>query len=341
MNIEVPLFRPFPLLQGTAAQTIGGALLPGPARRSLPRGETFTVEVEPGERVLLERTAAKGTPRGRLVLFHGLGGCADSRYLRRTLLAAHARGWEVARVNARGAGGHHHLARRLPHAGRWPDLAPILAADIWTAAARKTPMAAVGFSLGGSILLRHLGETGAGSGLDVAIAVNPPTDLTRSIVELEKPANRLYQAYYVRRLSSGLRRRARLYPDLYKRPSSRRHRTVRAIDEDYIAPDAGFSSAYDYWVGTSAIRAMAGVRTPTLVLSSQDDPFVPADMLRRDIQGRPFLQLALVPRGGHMGYVEWSRGRLRFWAGDTALDVLEAHLQKKQIHRRQAISVTG
>ncbi|MCZ6599597.1 MAG: hypothetical protein O7A07_02030 [Acidobacteria bacterium] len=341
MNITLPLFRPFPLLQGSAAQTISGALLPGPARRSLPRGEKFTVEVEPGERVLLERTAAKGPPRGRLVLFHGLGGCADSRYLRRTLLAAHARGWEVARVNARGANGHHHLARRLPHAGRWPDLAPILAADIWTPAARHTPMAAVGFSLGGSILLRHLGETGVGSGLDVAIAVNPPTDLTRSIVELEKPANRLYQAYYVRGLASGLRRRARLYPDLYKRPDPRRHSTVRAIDEDYIAPDAGYPSAYAYWVGSSAVRALDGVRTPTLVLSSQDDPFVPADMLRRDIQGRPFLQLALVPQGGHMGYLAWSRGRLRFWAADTALHVLEEHLRKRHILRRKTVSVTG
>ncbi|TDI34235.1 MAG: alpha/beta fold hydrolase [Acidobacteria bacterium] len=341
MNITLPLFRPFPLLRGTAAQTISGALLPGPARRSLPAGETFTVEVEPGERVLLERTAAPGPPRGRLVLFHGLGGSANSRYLRLTLLAAHVRGWEVARVNARGAGGHEHLARRLPHAGRWPDLAPILSADIWTPAALKTPLAAVGFSLGGSILLRHLGETGTSSGLDVAIAVNPPTDLTRSIIELEKPANRLYQAYYVRKLASGLRRMARLYPDLYKRPDPRRHRSVRAIDEDYIAPDAGYSSAYDYWVGASAIRAMEGVRTPTLVISSQDDPFVPADMLRRDIQGRPFLQLALVPRGGHMGYLEWSRGRLRFWAGDTAIEALEEHLRKTQIHLRRAVSVTG
>lgn len=341
MNITPPLFRPFPLLRGAAAQTISGVLLPGPARKSLPPGKTFTVEVEKDERVVLERTAPAGPPRGRLVLLHGLGGCADSRYLRRTLLAAHARGWEVARVNARGAGGHHHLARRLPHAGRWPDLAAVLAADIWTPAAKTTPVAAVGFSLGGSILLRHLGETGTGSGLDVAVAVNPPTDLTWSIVELEKPANRLYQAYYVRGLVAGLRRRARLYPDLYKRPDPRRHRTVRAIDEDYIAPDAGYPSARAYWIGTSAVRALHGVRTPTLVLSSQDDPFVPADMLRRDLQGLSFLQLALVPRGGHMGYLGWHRGRLRFWAADTVLDVLEEHLGEGRDRRRPAVAVPG
>ena len=318
-----------PLLGGTAAQTIGGALLPGPSLTSLPRGERFTVEVEDGERVLLERTPATAPPRGRLVLFHGLGGCSDSRYLRRMLMAAHERNWEVLRVNARGAGRSAHLARRLPHAGRWPDVAAVLSRNIWTAAARGTPMAAVGFSLGGSILLRYLGETGKDTPLDAAVAVNPPTDLTWSIVELERPTNRLYQAYYVRGLTNGLRRRAHLYPDLYRRPDPRRHRTVRAIDEDYIARDAGYATAYDYWYGTSALRALDGVRIPTQVLSSQDDPFVPAEMLRRDVEGKPSLELVLVPRGGHMGYLEWRQGRLGFWAAGATLDTLERYLGRR------------
>jgi predicted alpha/beta-fold hydrolase len=328
LNSPHPAFTVPPLLGGTTAQTIGGALLPGPSLSALPRGERFSVEVEKDERVLLERTPAQGTPRGRLVLFHGLGGSSDSRYLRRMLLAAHQRNWEVVRVNARGAGGGTHLARRLAHAGRWPDVDAVLSQDIWTQAATGTPMAAVGFSLGGSILLRYLGEVGRSTPLAAAVAVNPPTDLTWSIIELEKPSNRIYQAYYVRGLTTGLRRRAHLYPDLYRRPDPRRHRTVRAIDEDYIAADAGFATAYDYWYGTSALRALDGVRIPTQVLSSQDDPFVPADMLRRDIQGKPNLELTLVPRGGHMGYLEWRRGRLGFWAAGATLDTLETYLER-------------
>ncbi len=287
--------------------------------------------LEPGETLAVVRSPAPRPPQGRLLLLHGLGGCADSRYLRRTLLAAHRRGWEVVRMNARGTGEGAGLARRLPHAGRWPDVAAVVEGDVWTAAAAGTPLAAIGFSLGGSILLRYLGEAGSDSPLSVAVAVNPPTDLAWSLRELERPANRLYHAYYVRALSRGLAHRARLHPDLYTPPDARRHRSVRALDEDYVAPDAGFASAEAYYAGCSAGPLLHQLRVPALILSSRDDPFVPPEMLRRDVDQacNPELTLALVPRGGHMGYLEWRRGRLDFWAAEACLEALEQHLGLK------------
>ncbi len=319
--VAPPPFRPpFPL-RGTAAQTIGGVLLPPPA--ALPPSQRLELEVEPGERLLLLRSPAPGPPRGRLLLLHGLGGSADSRYLRHTLAAAHARGWEVIRVNARGAGDGLALARRLPHAGRWPDLAAVIAAGPWTPAAKATPLVAAGFSLGGATLLRLLGESGPASGLDGAVAVNPPIDLAACLEALERPGNILYHLYYVASLQAGLRARARLYPDRYRAPDPWRHRSVRAMDEDYVAPDAGFSSAADYYAGCSARPLLDRIRTPAVVISSQDDPFVPAGPLADALDGLPPLRLHLVRRGGHMGYVERRAGRLGFWAAGAILAAAE------------------
>jgi predicted alpha/beta-fold hydrolase len=187
-------------------------------------------------------------------------------------------------------------------------------------------MAAVGYSMGGAILLRCLGEMGATAPLSAAVAVNPPTDLAWCLRELEQPGNRLFHRYYVRSLRAGLTRRWRLHGDVGEPPDPRRHDSVRAMDEDYIAPDAGYPSAEAYYAGCSARVALAGIRVPTLVLSARDDPFVPAAMLRRDLADHPRVRLELLAAGGHMGYLEWRRGRLAFWAAGAVLDVLEQQL---------------
>ena len=176
---------------------------------------------------------------------------------------ASARGWETVRVNARGAGEGVHLSRHLPHAGRWLDVATVLAAHPWSPGTAGTPVIAAGMSLGGAILLSHLGETGACSGLDGAVAVNPPTDLAWSLRELERPANLVYHTYYAAALRRIMRLRTRLYPERYARPRLLRHTSVRALDEDYVARDAGHRSAEAYYAACSARTRLHGIRTPT------------------------------------------------------------------------------
>ncbi|MFQ5669118.1 MAG: YheT family hydrolase [Acidobacteriota bacterium] len=319
----MPPFRPAPLLQGAGLQTVTARFIrvPSPAR-SLP-SERIEVEVEPGERILLARTRSRGRPRGRLILLHGLAGCADSPQLRFTLAAAHTRGWEVLRVNARRSGDGMRLSRHLPHAGRWSDLGAVLAKPVWTPEAAGRPLVAVGFSLGGAVLLRYLAETGPACPVDAAVAVNPPTDLAWCLRELERPGNFLYHLYFTCALCRAMRRRSHLYPRDYRPPGRWRHRSVRALDTDYVAPDAGFTSAEAYYAACSAGPLLGGIQVPSLVLSSQDDPFIPWQMLRRDIPAGRAVKLRLLPRGGHVGYVERSGLWLSFWAARAVLDAAQ------------------
>ncbi|MFQ5766497.1 MAG: YheT family hydrolase [Acidobacteriota bacterium] len=319
MKTRLPRFRPPFLLRGPTFQTLAGGLLPVLTRGRTVPVERLMVEVEPGERILLLRSKASGTPVGRLLLLHGLGGCADSRWLRRMLEMAYAGGWEVVRMNARGAGEGIHLSTHLPHAGCTMDLAGVLASSPWSPAAASSPLVAVGFSLGGAVLLRYMGEAGMRTGLDGAVAINPPTDLALCLQQLERPSRRPYQLYFVAALRRDQKLRARLYPELHRPPLFRRHRSVRALDEAFVAPDAGYTSADTYYAGCSAASVLAGIRTPTLILSSGDDPFVPAAMLRRDVLPPGAAELVLVPRGGHLGYLHRVEGRWCFWATAAAL----------------------
>ena len=315
-------FTPHPLLRGGARQTLIGACLGAP-----PSGpfEPVEIELEAGERILALRTLAAGRTRGRLLILHGLGGSAESGPCLQSLAVAHERGWEVVRVNARGAGEGRPLSRRLAHAGRWDDIAAVLAARPWSPAA-DGPVAALGFSLGGAVLLAHLGATGADCGLDAAIAVSPPTDLAWCLGELERPRHLAYHLYYVARLRRNLAERARRHPDLGP-PPRLAHRSVRRIDTDFVAADAGFDSAEAYYAGCSARRLMGGIRAPTLVIAADDDPFVPAAMLRRDCALSDRVRLHRTAMGGHVGWVD--RGpRLapRPWLPAAAMGALEGLL---------------
>ncbi|MFQ5718856.1 MAG: YheT family hydrolase [Acidobacteriota bacterium] len=316
---DLPAFRPPPWLRGCHRQTVGGAFLAPPALPTARPAERLTVDLEDGEKLLLVRNRPAGRPRGRLLLLHGLGGCAESRHLRHLTEAAVPRGWETVRVNGRGAGEGMPLSPHIPHAGCWADVAAVIAASPFSDAAAGSPLIGVGVSLGGSILLSHLGRTGDASGLDGAMALNPPTDLAWSLAELERPANSLYHLYYTTLLRRDMRRRARLYPDRYRPPAWARHRSVRAIDEAYVAADAGFTSAAAYYAGCSASDHMAGIKTPTWVLTARDDPFVPLAMLRRDLAGAPGVRLTVQPAGGHLGYLERRNGRLSFWGSRAVL----------------------
>ena len=315
-------FTPYPFLRGGARQTVAGACLRAPAA---PRSEPVEIPLEAGERILALRTPAARCPRGRLLILHGLGGSADSSPCLQALAAAHARGWEVVRVNARGAGAGRPLSRRLAHAGRWDDVAAVLRARPWSADAGG-PVAALGVSLGGAILLAHLGAAGDASGLDAAVAVSPPTDLAWSLAELERPRRLAYHLYYVARLRRNLAERVRLHPGLGP-PPGLAHRTVRRIDTDYVAPDAGFETAEAYYAGCSARRLMAGIRTPTLVLTADDDPFVPVAMLRRDCALSDRVRLHRTTTGGHVGWVRRGRGFApRPWLPDAVVGALEGLL---------------
>ena len=314
-------FRPAPWLRGAHLQTIVPTLLPAPAMGT--PDEEMLVEVAAGNRLRILIARPQSRPRGTLVLVHGLGGSAASGYMIRTARMALEAGWVAVRVNLRNCGGTERLATTLYNAGQSEDVGRVL--EELKAARLPGPLALVGFSLGGNLVLRYAGLAGATCLAEAMVAVNPPVDLEACVRCLEEPRNSLYQAYFTWRLCRLLKRIRRVRKVPGPAPLPWRVGTVRRFDACYTAPDGGYSSAEEYYGKASAGPHLASLQVPTLLLSALDDPFVSREVFAPH-QGTAGGRLHLVqpPFGGHVGY--WQAGRPRFWAGRMALNWVEAAL---------------
>jgi predicted alpha/beta-fold hydrolase len=314
-------FDPHPLLAGGHRQTVLAHFV----RRHLRwrhAAEDMVVRTGDEARLLLRVTWQPGPREERpaLVVVHGLGGSDSSAYMVSTGALAFARGWHVVRMNMRGSGDGEALCPRLYNAGLDGDLL-----DVLDAVARLVPrVAVVGFSLGANLTLLALGRgrERLPPGVEAAVAISPPVDLSACADALERPGNRIYQHYFMRMLAETYRRRHRDHPELFLPGRELGARTIREYDHRITAPLGGYESAADYYARSSAGPHMTLIERPTLVLSAVDDPMVPAASVERWPLA-PLVQRELTSTGGHVGYVGRAAAPGFFWAPDRALAFLE------------------
>jgi predicted alpha/beta-fold hydrolase len=310
---SLPPFEPPPWLRGAHAQTIAGRYWPTP--RLYLDSQPHEIALADGDRLLVlesKPTGWEGT-RPTAMLVHGLAGCADAPYVIRLGARLLALGIRVIRVNLRGSGRGFGLARGIYHAGRSDDLHEVVA---WLGRREsRSPIAAVGFSLGANLVLKLAAESGdamAGAGpgrLDCVLAANPPIDLAACAGRMSSPVNRLYDWNFVRWLLGMVDRLHRVFPDLGP-PGLEGVRTLYQFDDRYTARRGGFASADDYYERCSLVTGLHRIAVPGLIVHAMDDPFIPYEPVRRAAR-QPGLDLELVRHGGHVGYL--SR---RPWEGD-------------------------
>lgn len=325
--MEANSFRPGLLARGGHRQTLLGFW----HRRLLswtPPTEDVVVDAEPGVQLLLRLSVHaedSSAPRPLLLLVHGLGGWDAATYGLATGLLAWRRGWDVARMNMRGAGDSARMSERLYHAGLDADLLAVL-----KALAERVPRIAItGFSLGGSLALLALGRRAAevpGSVVGLA-AVSAPLDLLACVKALERPANRAYQRYFVRNLRASYRYRQRLHPHVFTSGLEERIRSVRDFDEAVTAPLGGFRDAADYYARSSAGPWLTHIRRRTLILNAADDPLIPIEsVVRFPVPGSGTVTREVLPTGGHVGFVAPTCAPGRFWAAERVMEFLEGEL---------------
>ena len=315
-------FRPRRFLRGGHLQTLLGYWSRRRLRWTL-RAEDIVVDVGGGVRLLLRASWQEDREtRPTLVLVHGLGGDDRSTYSIATGRVAWALGWNVVRMNMRGAGDSEALCARLYHAGVDTDLLAVLDA----VAARTPRLAPVGFSLGANLVLLTLGRQAAQipAGVFAAAAVSPPLDLAACADALGRQGNRVYGRRYVRDLQDAYRRRQSLLPDLYASGREQGVRTVREYDDAITAGYGGFRDAADYYESSSAGPQLVRIDRPTLVLAAADDPMIPGESVARwPLPSSGFVQREILPTGGHVGFVAPTSAPGRFWAAERVMEFLE------------------
>jgi hypothetical protein len=271
--------------------------LPPPTRRLF--------EVAPGTRVVADcHWHARAWERPTLLALHGLNGSSDAHYMKGLAAKAFARGMNVVRLNQRNCGDTEHLSEGLFHSGLTADAAHVV--HELTSVDGLPAIAVAGYSLGGNLALKLAGEYGAlaPKALLGVAAVSPIIEIGECTRALERPANVLYQWNFVRDLKRRMRRKDRFQPGRFDLTKLDAIKTVREFDEVYTAPYFGFRGAEDYYHRASAMRLIERVRVPALVISAEDDPFVPPGPFRDPkVTHHAHVDLRLSPHGGHCGFV--------------------------------------
>ena len=296
----------------------------------LPRPDTRYFDVDVHDRVLAHcHWQPARWDRPTLIALHGLNGSTDAHYVRGMAAKAFARGMNVVRLNQRNCGDTEHLAAGLFHSGLTGDVAHVI--DELITVDGLPSIAVAGYSLGGNLALKLAGDYGdaAPAALKAVAAVSPIMEIGECVHALERPANWIYQWNFVKDLKRRMRRKDRFRPGRFDLSKLKQIRTVRDFDEAYTAPYFGFKDAADYYYRASAARVIDRIRVPALIITAEDDPFVPADAFRQPaVTGNPHITVQLCEHGGHCGFVaERSSERAvdddGYWAERRIVDFVE------------------
>ncbi len=310
-SLDLPPFRPRFPWWGPDLQTIAILLQPAVSDMSPHRSERvcFPLADRSGDILLgmLDRPAHSIEGRPLVILVHGLTGCEDSVYLLSAARHLLDLGYTVLRLNLRGAGPSRAYCSELYHIGRTADFRRVLSQlpEDLTANGIVT----IGYSLGGSMLLKYLGEEGAFSPLRAAASICAPIDLLRTGQHMLRPRNWLYHSYLLNGVKAeALGVGARLTDE--ERRIVRSLHSVFEFDERLIAPRYGFRGALDYYTLCAPLSFMPEIRIPTMVLAACDDPWIPIEHYREvDWAANPWLLPVIPETGGHVGFHGDSGGR--------------------------------
>lgn len=245
-----------------------------------------------------------------IVLLHGLNASSQAHYMRGIAMKAFERGFNVVRLNQRNCGGTERLSRGLFHSGLTDDARHVVEELATVDGIRRVVVA--GYSLGGNLALKLAGDYGDAPHQAFAgvAAVSPILEISPCVHALERRENWLYEWNFVKELKARMRRRDRYWPGTFDLARLAAIRTVREFDETFTAPHFGFDGAEDYYHRTSAARVIDRVRVPALVITAEDDPFVPAAPFREPtVQRNPWIRTIITAHGGHCGFVGPASGQ--------------------------------
>lgn len=257
-----------------------------------------------------------------LLALHGLEGSSSAHYMRGIADKAFARGFNVILLNQRNCGGTEALCAGLYHSGLTEDARHVIDEVMRTDGIDRIVVS--GYSLGGNLALKLAGDYGDEKPpqLRGVAAVSPVIEIARCVDALERRSNIVYQLNFVHGLRARMKRKNLVRPGKFDLARLREVWTVRKFDDVYTAPYFGFKDAADYYYRASAMRVIDRVAVPALIITAEDDPFVPvAPFQDPTLTSNPNITLKITRYGGHCGYItQPSGGSDGYWAEEQIVD---------------------
>jgi predicted alpha/beta-fold hydrolase len=256
--------------------------------------------------------------RERLVIIsHGLEGNSHRPYVQGMAHAFVQKGFDVLAWNYRGCSGMPNKQIRFYHSGATDDLHTVVT---YALGSRYTEISLIGFSLGGNLTLKYLGEKGKNTPVSKAVVFSVPLHLQSSCEKISEPSNFLYAHRFLRSLKKKVKEKAQVRPDLTLDPL-RDIKTLLEFDDRYTAPLHGFADACDYYEKSSALYFLEQIAVPSLIVNAANDPFLSAACYPTNNQWSEAVTFEKTIRGGHVGFARWSG---LYWSEERALRFINA-----------------
>lgn len=309
-------FRPAAGFSGPHRQTFAGGIWPE-WRRPPIRRERW--ELADGDFADIDWVVGAAETAPWALVLPGILGNVSSPYVLRLLACLDRAGYRAGMLNHRGLSGQPNRLAPAYHAGFTRDL-DLVARHL---AARHGPGRVIGFSMGGSVVLKWLGENGTDAPVKAAAAVSVPFLLAPAADTLHTGGAAVYGSYLLRGLRRLTRDKFARLPAPFPLPPTGEVRTLRDFDHRVTAPLHGFAGADDYYAKASSLPWLRRIAVPTLVVNALDDPLVPDGSLPGPGDLSPEVTLELAYHGGHVGFLgRGPSGRPRFWLDDRLLGFL-------------------
>ncbi len=315
MGIRIPSdFRPPRWLSNPHLQTLWPTLT---RRIALPPRRCERLTTPDGDFLELDWCGHRGP---LVLILHGLAGSSRSHYVLGLQWALLRQGWRSVALNFRGCGRQPNRTARCYHSGETGDLDWVY--RHLRRLEPRTPIAAVGYSLGGNVLLKWLGERGDDLELFAACAVSVPLVLSRCADAMDRGFARLYRNRLLSELKTYMATKIRHLEELGLADEAdklkalgdlSRRRSFREYDDRVIAKLYPFRDAEDYYRRCSSRRFLGHIRTPTLLIQSRDDPFMYPDVIPSPEETAPAVRLEITSRGGHVGFIAAGDRGIEYW----------------------------
>ena len=290
-------FQPRFWIKNPHIQTLLGSFI---GRNSGIATERERVELPDGDFVDIDWLNKDLRQAPTLIILHGLEGSIDSSYIQGLLKHFQPENWRLAIFHFRGCSGEMNRLARTYHSGDTEDL-NYLVHNL----EKQGPLYVIGFSLGGNVLLKYLGETGLASAVQAAAAVSVPFDLGKAAKRLDQGMSRLYRFHLLRDLKQKTLLKKAAFPD-YDWPDDKDIMSYNSFDDfDHFitAPLHGFQSGQAYYEQCSCGQFLSDITTKTLILHAMDDPFMTSDSVPTEEMLSEAVTLELSEYGGHVGFV--------------------------------------
>jgi len=307
------------IFKNADASTIYAATL---RKVEIPVYERERIELSDGDFIDLDWSYARKTEFNKLViLLHGLAGNTNRPYMKGMARVFNQNNWDAVSMNFRGCSQELNRFFKSYHAGASDDLAEVLTHVL--SLKKYSKIALVGFSLGGNMLMKYLGENRSlPKEIIGSVGVSVPCDLSGSLGAINRMRNFVYSKRFEMNLKQHLFERAKKFPDHIQKKNISACNSLRDIDDLYTSKAHGYENAADYYEKTSALGFLDGIKKPVLILSAKNDSFLSPECYPYEIaKTSENIHLEIPSYGGHVGFVTKSS---TYYHEKRALEFIES-----------------